>query len=374
MKIKQPRNPFMIFKKNNLFIVVCCAFITCMYSCDKDDDNPSDAVYDRIKPSGPAPSWGTDIAPQMLAVIETLDTIVPNPIHTLTPAAARAQPTPADAVMRVMSNFNVPTPPFNVDTSGRNIPVSGGQIHLRIYTPKTGKTKYPVIVYYHGGGWVIATIDTYNSSAQNLAEKANAIVVSVEYRKGPEHKFPTAHNDAFAAYKWALANAGSFNGDSTKTAVAGESAGGNLAITVGMMARDSSVRLPVYAISVYPVAANDPNTPSKIQYAEAHPLSTPDLPWFLGYYLNNNSEAASPLIDLVNANLSGLPPTTIIAAEIDPLQSEGKTLADKLQAAGVSVNYKLYQGVTHEFFGMSAVVPQAEDAEDDAASDLDEAF
>jgi len=212
------------------------------------------------------------------------------------------------------------------------------------------------------------------SSAQALAEKADAIVVSVEYRKGPEFKFPTAHNDAFAAYVWTLKNASTFKGDSTRTAVAGESAGGNLAINVSIMARNSGIRKPVHQLAVYPVASNDPNTPSKIQYVNAKPLGTPALPWFLMHYLNSMAESADPRISLVNANLSGLPKTTIIAAEIDPLLSEGKILADKLQAANVSVTYKLYIGVTHEFFGMASVIPEARDAQDLAAKELKKSF
>ncbi len=350
-------------------VALCTSFIAC-----KKHEASSDDVYKRIQPSQPKPEWGPDIAPQMQAVIETLDTIAPHPIHTLTPAEARMQPSFADAVKRVMQNFHVPAPTPQADTVGQDINVQGGMIHLRIYTPKTGKTHYPVVVYYHGGGWVIATIDTYNASAQALAEKTDAIVVAVEYRKGPEFKFPTAHNDAFTAYKWALQNAAGFKGDSTRVALAGESAGGNLAIAVSIMARDSGVKIPVYAVSIFPVASKDPNTPSKLQYINSRPLGTPDIPWFAKYYLNSPADLSSPLIDLVNANLAGLPPTTIIGAELDPLQSEGKTLAEKLQAAGVSVNYKLYQGVTHEFFGMGSVVPQARDAENMAASDLRKAF
>ena len=355
--------------KNLLSLTMACLAIVGFSACEKDD-NENDEVYERIQPKGAKPSWGPTITPQMLTVIETLDTIAPAPIHTLTPQQARQQPSPADAVMRVMRNFNIPTPPMNVDTMGRDIPVTGGMIHLRLYTPKTGKASYPVIVYYHGGGWVIATIDTYNASAQALAEKTDAIVVSVEYRKGPEFKFPTAHNDAFAAYQWSLKNASTFKGDSTRMAVAGESAGGNLAITVSMMARDGGIRKPLHILSVYPVASNNPATPSKLQYTTAKPLSTPDLPWFLGHYLNSLDESASPLISLVNANLSGLPKTTIIAAEIDPLLSEGKTLADKLQAANVAVRYQFYMGVTHEFFGMASVVPEARDAQNVAAEEL----
>jgi acetyl esterase/lipase len=127
-------------------------------------------------------------------------------------------------------------------------------------------------------------------------------------------------------------------------------------------------------VSVYPVASNDPNLPSKLQYVNAKPLSTPDLPWFLMHYLNNMAESSSPLINLVGANLSGLPKTTIIAAEIDPLQSEGVLLRDRLQAAGVQTTYKLYTGVTHEFFGMDQVLPEARDAQNLAAGELKKVF
>ncbi|HVF81784.1 MAG TPA: alpha/beta hydrolase [Flavisolibacter sp.] len=354
---------------------VSMVLLTCMVfsACSKDNDGNNDD-YEKIQPKGPKPSWGPTITKQMQAVIETLDTIAPRPLHQLTPQQARLQPSAADAAMRVMRNFAIPMPPMNVDTVGRDIPVTGGTIHLRIYTPRTGKASYPMIVYYHGGGWVIATIDTYNASSQALAEKADAVLVSVEYRKGPEYKFPTAHNDAFAAYKWTLRNASTIKGDSTKIAVAGESAGGNLAITVGMMARDSGVRKPVHAVAVYPVASGDPATPSKLQYTMAKPLSTPDLPWFLMHYLNNPAEAANPLISLVNANLNGLPKTTIIAAEIDPLLSEGKMLDDKLRAAGVQTTYRLFTGVTHEFFGMASVLPEARDAQNLAADELKKAW
>ncbi len=343
-------------------------------ACKKDKKNDSGFTYDNIQPKGPKPSWGPDITPQMQTVIEVLDTLAPIPFYTLTPEQARLQPSAADAVKRVMVNYNIAAPAMLTDTAGRDIPVSGGTIHLRIYTPKTGGSVYPVIVYYHGGGWVIATNDTYDASAQALAVKANAVLVSVEYRKGPEFKFPTAHNDAYAAYLWTITNAASIKGDSTKIAVAGESAGGNLAIVVSMMARDNGIKLPVHQLAVYPVASNDAATASKIKYAQAKPLATPALPWFLGHYLNSASESADPRISLVNANLSGLPATTIIAAELDPLQSEGKTLSEKLQAAGVSVNYQLYNGVTHEFFGMASVVPEAKNAQDYAAGKLKASF
>ena len=362
------------FKSAGRFMacLLASALIIGAASCSKDDDNNTD-YYSRIVPTKPKPSWGPSITQQMQAVIETLDTIAPKAIHDLTVAQARVQPGAADAAARVMQNFGIPAPAMNVDTVGRDIPVANGSIHLRIYTPKTGKASYPVIVYYHGGGWVIATNDTYKTSAQGLSEKADAVLVSVEYRKGPEAKFPTAHNDAYAAYKWAVNNASVLKSNG-KVAVAGESAGGNMAVAVGIMARDSGFQKPVHILSVYPVASNDPNTPSKLQYTTAKPLNTPDLPWFLMYYLNNTAESANPWINLVGANLTGLPKTTIIGAELDPLQSEGKTLADKLSAAGVSTTYRLFNGVTHEFFGMASVLPEARDAQILATDELKKSF
>jgi len=341
-------------------------------SCNKDDND--NYPYDQIKPKGPKPAWGPTITPQMQTVIEALDSLTSAPVYTLTPQQARLQPSAADAVMKVMRNYNIAMPAMNVDTLGKDIPVQGGNIHLRIYTPKTGKSSYPMIVYYHGGGWVIATIDTYNASAQALAEQVDAIVVSVEYRKGPEYKFPTAHKDSYAAYKWALANASTFKADSNKVAVAGESAGGNLAVAVSMMARDSSIKKPLHILSIYPVANGDTATASKVQYADAKPLNKPALKWFLMHYLNNATESANPWISLVNANLSGLPPTTIINAEIDPLQTEGQTLTEKLQEKGVSVQHRLYSGVTHEFFGMATVIPEAKSAQAWAAERLKDAL
>ena len=369
VEINSKRN-LNLSRMNSSFVCLASLLLLMLSSCKKE--NTSDNAYNRIQPKGPKPSWGPTITPQMQTVIETLDSISPTPLYTLTPEEARKRPTPADAAMLVMQRFNIPAPPMKVDTMGREVPVEKGSIHVRIYTPKTGKSKYPLIVYYHGGGWVIATIDTYNASAQALAEQVDAVVVSVEYRKGPEFKFPTAHYDSYDAYKWAVANASTFQADPTKVAVAGESAGGNLAVAVSIMARDNGIKTPSHILSVYPIANYDFNTPSYIKYADAKPLNKPLMQWFFMHYLNNAAEGANPWISLVNANLSGLPPTTIINAEIDPLESEGKMLADKFRAAGVPVVRQLYVGVTHEFFGMATVVPEAKDAQALAARRLKE--
>jgi acetyl esterase len=327
-----------------------------------------------IKPAGPAPEWGKSIHPEMQAVIEKLVSYGDKPTESLSAEDARKNHTPTDAVMDLIKENNIALPAPGVDTAGKDIPVTGGNIHLRIYTPKTGNAPFPVIVYYHGGGFVIADLDVYNASAQGLAEQAGAVVVSVAYRLAPEHKFPTAHNDAFAAYEWTVKNAASIKGDPKKIAVVGESAGGNLAANVSIMARDKKIMVPVHEVLVYPIAQADMNTKSYLAYANAHPLNKAMMAWFTEKYVTAMAEAKDPRISLVNANLKGLPPTTIISAEIDPLNSDGLMLADKLKAAGVTVDSKNYEGVTHEFFGMAALVPEAKDAQAYAAEQLKKSF
>ena len=327
-----------------------------------------------LKPTMPAPDWAPSIKPEMQVVIEKLMSLGGKPIETLTAQEARMQPTPTDAVMAVMQDNKMTAPASQCDTVGKDIPVTGGSTHLRIYTPKQGKSPYPVIVYYHGGGWVIANIDVYNGGAQALCEQVGAVLVSVEYPMGPERKFPAAHNVSFDAYQWVLKNFAELKGDSTKVAVVGESAGGNLAANMSIMARDKKIKMPLCQVLIYPIANNDVNSESYVKFAAAKPLSKPMMEWFFKNELSSASQSADSRISLVKANLAGLPKTLIIGAEIDPLQSEGKLLSDKLSAAGVQTDYQLYPGVTHEFFGMAAVVPQAKEAQALAASKLKAAF
>jgi acetyl esterase/lipase len=310
----------------------------------------------------------------MQAVLDQLAALDPKPIAQLPAAEARKQPNPADAVKALLKKQGKSTAPMPVgNVVNRTLPGPGGQVPVRIYTPK-GSGPFPVVVYYHGGGWVIADLDTYDASARAMTHLANAIVVSSHYRQGPQHKFPAAHEDAFAAYRWTLKNARSFNGDPSKVAVMGESAGGNLAAAVSMMARDSSVQLPVYQVLVYPIAGYDLNTPSYQENADAKPLNKPMMEWFFEKYLRTPADGKSALIDLVHADLEGLPAATVITAQIDPLRSEGKELADRLKDAGADVDYKNYEGVTHEFFGMGAVVQEAKQAEKQAAEGLKQGF
>lgn len=375
-----------LFKRLKSSAAPCCVALTVIIgACNADgtrnngdttlisSDSVTNAESVSIKPSGPKPQWAPDIKPEMQAVIEKLASYDDKPIPELTPQEARKNHTPTDAVMDLIKENNIQIPPSTVDTAGREIPVKGGNIHIRVYTPK-GEGPFPVIVYYHGGGFVIADLDVYDASANSLAQQTSAVVVSVAYRLGPENKFPVAHDDSFAAYEWVVKNTASINGNPKMIAVAGESAGGNLSMNMAIMARDKGIKQPVHILCVYPIAQSDTNTPSYIKNAAAKPLSKPMMEWFNKHYLNNIAEAKDPRISLVMANLKALPPTTIITAGIDPLQSDGMMLEEKLKAAGVEVQSKNYAGATHEFFGMAAIVPEAKEAQAYAVSQLKKAF
>lgn len=342
----------------------------------QDEPRSVDAAVATSKDSGTVDRAN----PEMAAVITKLMELGAKPLNTLTVEQARSQPTPADAAMAVAEDKTgaPPKPEAVARTQDVTIPGAAGDLEARVYWPegtKEGSEPLPVIVYFHGGGWVIADLDVYDASPRALANQAKAVVVSVHYRQGPEDKFPAAHDDAIAAYSYVVENAQQWNGDSDRIAVAGESAGGNLALNVAIAARDQKLTAPDAVLAVYPVAGADLDTPSYIANQNAVPLGKADIEWFVGNYLNDISEAADPRIDIVGAaELTDLPPVTIIAAEIDPLQSEGMMLRDKLEAAGVAVAYQLWNGVTHEFFGMTGVVPEAKEAQDFAGTELRKAF
>ncbi len=313
--------------------------------------------------------------PQMKAVLDQLTLLGGKPLETLSPREARQQPTPADAVAKLMKNQGK-TPKEAGDIENTTIDVGGHEVKVRVYTPK-GKGPYPAILYIHGGGWVIADLDTYDATPRGLADAVGAIVISTHYRQAPEHKFPAAHEDVFAVYKAVLKNSWKRNYDPKRIAVVGESAGGNMACAVSLMAKERGVPLPLAQVLVYPVAdLTDLNSPSYQDSADATPLNKAMMQWFGKHTLANPGDTKNPLLSLVLAGeaLKGLPHTTIINAQIDPLRSDGDKLAKALTDAGVKVNHKIYDGVTHEFFGMAAVLDKAKAAQQLAAADLKAAF
>ncbi|WP_458095154.1 alpha/beta hydrolase fold domain-containing protein [Roseomonas sp. WA12] len=308
-------------------------------------------------------------AADMAAVLQTLTALGAKPFETLSPSEARRQPSPADAVKRVMSDRGIQLPPAVAAVQTRDLQVDGavGQLPARLYTPgnrPAGAAALPLIVYWHGGGWVVADLDTYDATPRALAAMTGAAVLSVHYRQGPENRFPAAHDDAVAAYRWALANARQLGANPERLAVAGESAGGNLALNVAIAARDGNLTRPDHVLAVYPVAGADMNTPSYQENANSLPLSRGGMEWFVKNAFDSASQAQDPRVNLVGRNdLRGLPPVTIVSAQIDPLRSEGETLTARLREAGVDVQQRTYPGTTHEFFGMAAVVQSAQQAQ-----------
>lgn len=336
-----------------------------------EDPRPVDPAVATSKDSGTLDR----AAPEMKLVIEKLIELGAKPVDQLTVDEARAQPTPTDAVKAVITDQTgkPPVPEAIGQVEDTKIAGAAGELDARIYWPAemTAGEALPVIVYFHGGGWVIANLDVYDSSPRALANQARALVVSVHYRQAPEDKFPAAHDDAIAAFKYVVENAGKWNGDGSVVALAGESAGGNLALDVAMAARDQKLTQPRAVLAVYPVAGSDLETQSYIDNQNAIPLGKAGIEWFVDKYLNSMDEAKDPRIDIVGSgDVAGLPPVTIVAAEIDPLNTEGTLLRDKLQGAGNDVAYMNWNGVTHEFFGMAPLVPEAKAAQDFAGERL----
>ena len=312
--------------------------------------------------------------PDMQVVIDTLVSLGGKPIETLTPEEARKQPTPADAVKKLMTDNGHP-PPAQLFTS-RAISIPGGplgNVPAHVYTP-LGDGPFPVILYFHGGGFVIADTQTYEGSIMALVQGAQAIVVSLDYHQAPEHQFPTQPNEAFAAYQWLLTHASELNGDRKRIAVAGESAGGNLAAVVSLMARDKDVTLPVHQLLIYPLVNNNVFNASYIENANAKPLNSAMMNWFFKHYSEPIDAYSSYALPDKASTLKDLPPATVITAEIDPLYEEGKDFAERLESDGVPVAYRHYTGVVHEFFGMGAVVAKAREAQAFAIGELRKAF
>lgn len=296
------------------------------------------------------------------------------PLERLSPQEARLQPEPRDAVRaRLVQLGRDTTSEAVAGVQDRTIPGPGGPIPVRIYTPQ-GAGPHPVIVYTHGGTWVAGTVNGYDASARALTNAAQAIVVSVEYRKAPENRFPAAHDDAYAAYAWVLRNAASIGGDPARVATAGEGAGGNMALATAMSARIANIALPVHVLAIYPVADGDTQSGSYAERADAIPLSRPGMEWSFRNYLRTPADALDPRIALVRTDLRGMPPTTLILAEIDPLRSDGMELAERLLAAGVRAEVHTHEGVTHDFFGTAAVEDDAVEAVKEAGEALRASF
>lgn len=306
-----------------------------------------------------------ETSPRMQEILDHYDRLGVTPLHTVSAEIARQLPNLQDAVLDVLSHHITKRVSGPLEQVGsvehRVITGPGGDLLLRIYNPR-GEGPFPILVYFHGGGWVVGSLDSYDSSCRALCNAADHIVISVAYRQAPEHKFPAAIEDAYAAYQWAVHNAEELNGDANCVAVAGESAGGNLAAVVCLMARDRNFRSPIHQVLIYPVVHFDFESDSYHQHANAKPLNKAMMQWFWEHYLEAESDGTSLYASPLLADLQNLPAATVITAGIDPLRSEGEAYAKKLAASGVDVSYKCFENLTHEFFGMGSLVPEAKKA------------
>ena len=302
--------------------------------------------------------------PQAREVLDQVASLGLPPNHTLTPEEARANQL---ARPRAVG-------PELAKVEDRTIPGIGAQVPVRIYTPE-GMGPFPVLSWFHGGGWVLGNVDTADSTARHLAVEAGCVVVSVDYRLAPEAKFPVPFDDCYAATEWIAQNAASINADPNKIAVGGDSAGGNLAAAVALKARDQGGPSLAMQLLVYPVTARDFNTGSYRQNADGYSLTTDAMKWFWDHYLSSDADAANPYAAPAAAKyLNGLPQALVITAEFDPLRDEGEAYAQRLKAAGVATTSSRYDGMIHGFFGMPAVIDKGKQAISEASSALKAAF
>lgn len=312
----------------------------------------------------------------MKLVLDRLVQMGARPLELLTPAAARRQPRASEAIAAILGKQDCSCPEDGVEAEDRTIPGAEGELAARIYRPSGLLSRLnPIVLYFHGGGFVTGDLDSHDASARALARRSGAIVVSVAYRLAPEHKFPAAHDDAWAAWGWLIDNARDLAGDPRRLAVAGEDAGANLAAHIALLARDAGTPQPVQQLLIHPIAGGDLSTQSYGEMLRARPIGLPAMRWCLRHLLEDESGLTDSRIALATRNdLAGVAPATIILAGVDPLRSEGEALAAALEHAGVSVRCWTYEGMAQGFFGLGLVVTKALFAQSDAADALSKAF
>jgi acetyl esterase len=246
-----------------------------------------------------------------------------------------------------------PAPKLAVDAVWQEqVAVEGGHIGVRLYRTR-GEARRPAVMYLHGGGWVLGDLEHSDALCRHLAVGTGFVVINVDYRLAPEHRYPTAAKDSFAAFRWAIERAGLLGIDPGRIAVAGGSAGGNLAAAVTLMARDAGEPRPAAQLLAYPCLEDACSSPSYAEFGEGHIVATEDMRWYWRQYLEHDGQGAEPLACPLKAkDLSGLPPALIITAECDPIRDDGERYAARLREAGVPVILSRYPGTLHGFFAL----------------------
>lgn len=303
----------------------------------------------------------------MRSVIERMERAGRPPLHTLAPAQARAAYEAGAGVLEIPKAAMARVEDLTV-------PARDGQaLPARLYAPTDG-TGLPLLLYLHGGGFTIGSVATHDVLCRELARLAGCMVVSLDYRLAPEHKFPTAHDDAWDALQWLAQNAARLGADPARLAVGGDSAGGTLAAASAILARDAGLPLSLQLL-FYPGCAAHQDTPSHATYAHGLVLEEPAISWFFANYVTTRAEREDwRFAPLHASDVDGVAPAWVGLAECDPLVDEGVMYADMLRAAGVAVDLEIYRGVTHEFIKMGRAIPEARQAHADAARALRLAF
>jgi acetyl esterase len=255
----------------------------------------------------------------------------------------------------------------------RKIPGPGGELPIRVYTPQ-GNGPFPVLVFFHGGGWVLCDLDSHDAPCRILTNKVGCVTVSVDYRLAPEHKFPAGVEDCFAATKWVAAHARELNVDANRLAIGGDSAGGNLSAVIAQLARDAGGPKIAFQLLIYPATEAELDTASHKTFTDYF-LTKDDIVWFWGHYLRGPADRKDPRVaPALTKNLKGLPPALVITAEFDPLRDEGEAYGEKLRAAGVPVTVSRYEGMIHGFLSMFDALDKGKLALEESAAALKKAL
>ncbi|ETX05451.1 MAG: hypothetical protein ETSY2_22870 [Candidatus Entotheonella gemina] len=300
--------------------------------------------------------------PQAQALLDNMQASGIPPFHTLPVEDAR------QAMIDLFGKTKNPVPMHHIED--RDIPGTAGSIPIRIYTPP-GNGPFPVLVYFHGGGWVLGSIETHDPICRELTRAVGCVVVSVDYRLAPEHPFPIPLEDCYAAVCWVARSASGINGDAQRIAVGGDSAGGNLAAAVALTARDRGVPSLAYQLLIYPVMDCAFDTDSYRENGDSYFLTKDMMVWFWQHYVRHEEHRLHPQAAPLRAHhFYGLPSTLLLTAEFDPLRDEGKAYAERLQAAGVRVEYRCYEGMIHGFLGLTSRLETAARAMAETAATL----
>lgn len=306
------------------------------------------------------------LKPQLIELLEAGRQAGLKPISVLSPVEARAQ---MEATVQARE-----LPPIELGAiEDRTIPGPASDIPVRFYRPE-GNTDGPrgALIYYHGGGHVIGSLETHDRTARALCRDAGVVVMSVDYRMAPEDKFPAPVDDSHSAFNWLVENADGEGVDPGRIAVGGDSAGGNLSLVVSLLAREQDGQMPAFQLLVYPVMDYAGGTPSYELYGKGHgPLDTAAIDWFREYYFETEDDLADwRATPRLAESFAGLPQTLVVTAECDVLNHEGRVLVDRLGADGVEVEHVDYEGMMHGFFSMAPMVDDAVEAQAFAAERL----